>query len=334
MNRPVTLQDVARKYAVAVSPHLRGLMDEADPLDPIARQFLPDIAELTDLPEELFDPIGDDAHSPVPGIVHRHPDRVLLKAVSRCPVYCRFCFRRETVGPGKEQNLDAAGLDAALAYIADHPEIWEVILTGGDPFIMPPARIRHVMRALAATGHVKIVRWHTRVPVVAPEMVDDEFVASLLAPGITSWIALHANHPRELTGAARTACDRLARAGVALVSQTVLLRGVNDDVETLAALMRGFVEAGIKPYYLHHPDLARGTSHFRLGIEDGLALVRELRARFSGLAQPLYVLDIPGGFGKVPLDSQSVEKTETGHRIRDFAGTWHVYPPAAQSHPG
>jgi lysine 2,3-aminomutase len=324
----VTIQDVVKKYAVAVSPTIRALIDPTDPADPIARQFLPDIAELTVTAEELADPIADEAHSPVKGIVHRHKDRVLLKAVASCPVYCRFCFRREMVGPGKANALSPSDLAAALAYIQAHPEVWEVILTGGDPFILSPRRMAQITGALAATGHVKIVRWHTRVPVVEPEWVTDDVAAALNAPGLTSWVAIHANHPRELTSAARRAVSRLMEAGVALVSQTVLLKGVNDDIETLSALMRGFVEAGIKPYYLHHPDLARGTSHFRLGIEDGLALVRQLRARISGLAQPTYVLDLPGGHGKVVLDSTNVEKTAAGHRIRDSAGSWHDYPGA------
>ncbi len=323
------IDDVAKKYAVAVSPAVQALIDPTDPNDPIARQFLPDIAELTVTADELADPIADEAHSPVKGIVHRHPDRVLLKAVSSCPVYCRFCFRRETVGPGKANLLSPADLDEALAYIQSRPEIWEVILTGGDPFILSPRRMAQITQALAETGHVKVVRWHTRVPVVEPERVTDELAAALIAPGITSWVAIHANHPRELTQAARAAAGQLAQAGVALVSQTVLLKGVNDDIDTLTALMRGFVEAGIKPYYLHHPDLARGTSHFRLGIEEGLALTRELRARLSGLAQPTYVLDLPGGFGKVILDSANVEKSGTGHRIRDFNGVWHAYPPTS-----
>lgn len=321
------IEEVAKKYAVAVSPAIRALIDPNDPNDPIARQFLPDVAELTVTADELADPIADEAHSPVKGVVHRHPDRVLLKAVSSCPVYCRFCFRRETVGPGKANLLSPADLAGALAYIQSRPEIWEVILTGGDPFVLSPRRMGQITQALAETGHVKVVRWHTRVPLVEPERVTDEMAAALIAPGFTSWVALHANHPRELTEAARAAAARLAQAGVALVSQTVLLKGVNDDIDTLTALMRGFVEAGIKPYYLHHPDLARGTSHFRLTIEEGLALTRELRARISGLAQPVYVLDLPGGFGKVVLDSANVEKTETGHRVRDFAGNWHAYPP-------
>jgi lysine 2,3-aminomutase len=323
----MTIQDVAKKYAVAVSPHLVSLIDPADPHDPIARQFLPSLDELVTLAEERGDPIGDAAHSPVPGIVHRHPDRVLFKAVSACPVYCRFCFRREMIGPGKPNALSPQDFDAALAYITAHPGIWEVILTGGDPFILSPRRVAEITQALAAIPHVKIVRWHTRVPVTDPERITDEFVAALLAPRATTWVAVHANHAGEFAPEARRAIARLADAGIPLVSQSVLLRGVNDDVETLEVLMRGFVENRIKPYYLHHPDLAPGTSHFRLGIEEGLALVAQLRARLSGLAMPIYMLDIPGGFGKVPLESHNVERTATGHRIRDGRGDWHVYPP-------
>ena len=322
----MTLEDVARRYAVAVSPHLLSLVDPADPNDPIARQFLPSLDELTLLPEEVADPIGDAAHSPVPGIVHRHPDRVLFKAVAACPVYCRFCFRREMIGPGHENALSKADFDAALAYIAAHPEIWEVILTGGDPFILSPRRMAEITGRLGTIAHVKVIRWHTRVPVTDPERVSDQMVAALHASGATTYVAVHANHPREFSPDAKAAIARLADGGVPLVSQSVLLKGVNDDVEILADLMRGFVENRVKPYYLHHPDLAPGTSHFRLGIEEGLVLVCELRAKLSGLAMPVYMLDIPGGFGKVPLESTNVERIAFGHRIRDSRGQWHDYP--------
>jgi lysine 2,3-aminomutase len=326
MTREAGLALVARKYAVAISPTLQALIDPADPFDPIARQFLPDIAELIETEAERSDPIGDAAHSPVAGIVHRHPDRVLFKAVSVCPVYCRFCFRREMIGPGKPNALAAEDLERAFAYIAQQPQIREVILTGGDPFILSPRRAGEITSRLAALGHVKIIRWHTRVPMVDPARISDDFIAALMAPGVTSWVAIHANHAKEFSPDARSAMARLVDAGVPLVSQSVLLKGVNDTVESLAALMRAFLENRVKPYYLHHPDLARGTSHFRIGIDEGLALTRALRGELSGLAQPLYVLDIPGGFGKVPLDSGNVEKTVTGHRIRDFADFWHDYP--------
>ena len=321
-DRLPALESVAERYAVSLSPEIAALLNEPA----IARQFLPSEAELITRPDEIADPIGDAAHSPVPGIVHRHPDRVLFKAVSACPVYCRFCFRRETVGPKSETALSPAAMDAAFAWIAAHPEIWEVILTGGDPFILSPRRAQEITRHLAAIGHVKIVRWHTRVPVVEPSRVTDDFVAALIAPGITSWVALHANHPAEFTPGARRAIARLVDAGVPLVSQSVLLKGVNDEAATLEALMRAFVENRIKPYYLHHPDRAPGTSHFQVPIAQGRALMRELRARLSGLALPAYVLDIPGGHAKVPLLSGDVQEIAPGHwRIRDHAGLWHDY---------
>ncbi|HWD26568.1 MAG TPA: lysine-2,3-aminomutase-like protein [Rhizomicrobium sp.] len=315
------LERIASRYAVSLTPDMAALAHH----DAIARQFVPTEAELLTRDDELADPIGDAAHAPLPGIVHRHKDRVLFKAVATCPVYCRFCFRRETVGQA-QNALSPAATGAALAYIAAHPEIWEVILTGGDPFILSPRRAAALTQNLAVIDHVKIVRWHTRVPVVDPQHIDDAFVAALIAPGITSIVALHANHAAEFTPAARRAIARLVDAGIPLVSQSVLLKGVNDDADTLEALMRGFVEHRIKPYYLHHPDRAPGTSHFRVRIADGRALMRELRTRLSGLALPTYVLDLPGGHAKVPLLSDDVEEVAPNRwRIRDHAGTWHAY---------
>jgi lysine 2,3-aminomutase len=323
----VGLGAVAAKYAIGITPEVADLIDPNDPHDPIARQFVPDLAELVTTPEERADPIGDLTHSPVEGIVHRYPDRVLLKAVHVCPVYCRFCFRREMVGPQGLGTLTAPELDAAMAYIADHEEIWEVILTGGDPLVLSPRRLREIMQRLAVIAHVKIVRFHTRVPVVEPERVDADMVGALKASGKTTYLAVHANHPREFTGAARAAMARLVDGGVVLISQSVLLRGVNDDVETLAALMKAFVENRVKPYYLHHPDLAPGTSHFRVSIEAGQALVAALRGRISGLAQPTYVLDIPGGHGKADIGATSIAGGDGCFTVRDWQGGQHQYPP-------
>lgn len=320
-------QAVGRRYAVAVTPQIAAAIHPADPQDPLARQFLPDPRELETTPEELADPIGDDAHSPVPGVVHRYPDRALLKVTGACAVYCRFCFRREMVGPGAPSLMEPEALDAALAYIAATPQLWEVILTGGDPFILSPRRLEEVVRRLAAIAHVKIVRVHTRVPVAAPERITPALVAALRAPGITPYVAVHANHPRELTAPVRDALARLADGGIPLVSQTVLLRGVNDDAETLAALFRGLVECRVKPYYLHHPDLAPGTAHFRLGIAEGQALMRALRGSLSGLALPTYVLDIPGGAGKVPLTPVHVAGAGDRLAVTDNCGGVHLYPP-------
>ncbi|MGO4705167.1 lysine-2,3-aminomutase-like protein [Microvirga sp. 2MCAF38] len=326
--RLADIDRVAERYAIAISPTIAALIDRQDPNDPIARQFVPDSAELHQTPDERADPIGDLSHSPVEGIVHRYPDRVLLKAVHVCPVYCRFCFRREMVGPQGLGTLSPDAMGTAFAYIAAHSEIWEVILTGGDPLVLSPRRLTEIMERLAVIDHVKVVRFHTRVPVVDPEHVDADLIAALKASDKTTYVALHANHPREFTDEARAACARLVDSGVAMVSQSVLLRGVNDDPDTLAALMRAFVEARIKPYYLHHPDLAPGTEHFRLSIAEGQALVASLRGRISGLCQPTYVLDIPGGHGKAPLGTNAVEMADNGAcTIIDYRGRAHAYPP-------
>ena len=322
------LERVAALYAVAITPSMAELVDRDDPADPIARQFLPDEAELAVAPGETADPIGDDAHAPVEGIVHRYPDRVLLKLTHTCATYCRFCFRREVVGPAGLGTLSGEALDAALAYVAASREVWEVIVTGGDPLVLSPRRLSDLSRRLESIDHVKVVRFHTRVPAVDPAAVTDDLVAALKCPGKAVYVALHANHPRELTAAARAACARIVDAGLPMVSQTVLLRGVNDDPEVLAALMRAFVETRIKPYYLHHGDLARGTAHLRTSLAEGQALMRSLRGRVSGLAQPTSVLDIPGGHGKVPVGpSYLVSRRDRRVAVEDPWGGVHLYPP-------
>jgi lysine 2,3-aminomutase len=319
------LQRVAAQYAVAITPDLVELIDPADPADPIARQFIPRADELTVLPEERADPVGDAAHSPVTGVVHRYPDRALLKLTHTCAVYCRFCFRREMVGPGGAGGLTSTELDAALAYIAATPAIWEVILTGGDPLILSPRRLRDVMERLGRIDHVKVIRLHTRIPVAAPHLVTDEMASALKASAKAVYVALHANHARELSPAARAACARLVDAGLPMLGQTVLLRGVNDRSETLAELMRAFVETRIKPYYLHQGDLAPGTGPMRVPLAEGQALMRDLRGRYSGLCQPTFVLDIPGGAGKVPVGP--VYLADDGHEVEDPWGRIHPYPP-------
>lgn len=329
-DRRAALDAVAARYAVAVTPAMADLIDPADPTDPIARQFIPDPAELVTLPQELADPIGDEAHSPVEGVVHRYRDRALLKLVHACPVYCRFCFRREMVGPGGDA-LTGEKLDAALAYLAGHPEIWEVIMTGGDPLILSARRMREIARRLSAISHIKVARWHTRVPIVDPERITPDFARALRIPGKASYIAVHANHPREFTAAACAALARLADAGHVLISQSVLLRGVNADVATLSALMRAFVENRVKPYYLHHPDLAPGTAQFRLSLEEGQALAKSLRGHLSGLCQPTYILDIPGGAGKIPVGPAFLSACEMPGAeafAEDRHGEQHRYPPA------
>jgi len=267
---------------------------------------------------------------------------VLFKLVHVCAVYCRFCFRREMVGPGKDSALSDSAYTAAIDYIRAHSEIWEVILTGGDPLMLSPRRLAEIMADLAAIDHVRIIRIHTRVPVADPERISDAMVAALRVEGATTWVALHANHAREFSAPARAAVARLADAGIPMVSQSVLLAGVNDNTPALEALMRAFVECRVKPYYLHHGDLAPGTAHLRTTLAHGQDLMRQLRGRVSGLCQTDYVLDIPGGCGKSPVGpsylspQDSVEESvagsgeareETRYRVTDYCGEVHLYPP-------
>jgi lysine 2,3-aminomutase len=322
------LRRVAGRFAVAVTDEMAALIDPADPADPIAAQFVPSEAELLAAPDDRSDPIGDARRSPLPGIVHRYPDRILLKPILVCPVYCRFCFRREQVGPGRGL-LPPAALERAFAYIDEHSEIWEVVVTGGDPLLLSPRRLAAIVGRLDAIPHVQVIRFHTRVPAAAPRRVTPALVAALAADKAV-YVVVHANHPRELTEAMRAAIGRLTRAGIPVLSQSVLLRGVNDDPAVLEALFRGLVAMRVKPYYLHHPDLAPGTAHFRLDIATGQRLVAALRGRVSGLCQPTYVLDIPGGFGKVPLARSAARPDDARDcwLVTDPAGRQHAYPPS------
>ena len=308
-----SLNRVAEHYAIAITPAIAQLMDPSDPDDPIARQFLPSEAELKIRPGERSDPIGDERHSPVKGVVHRYRDRALLKLTLVCPVYCRFCFRRETVGPGAGQILTPAELDAAIAWIANAQEIREVILTGGDPLMLSARRIADVTQRLAALGHVDVLRWHSRVPIADPARVTDEMVRAIRDTKAT-YLVLHVNHPRELSAGALAAAAKFIDAGIPVLSQSVLLKGVNDRLDVLQALMHALIAARIKPYYLHHMDMAPGTEHFRTSLADGRALVAALRRAVSGLAYPDYVLDIPGGYAKAQLAESELELSQGSAR--------------------
>ena len=322
------LEDVARRYAVAITPAMQALIEHPPGFapgfanDPIARQFVPDPAELHTAPYEHADPIGDDALSPVPGIVHRYPDRVLLKPLLLCPVYCRFCFRREHVGPGGGV-LTPAQTKAALDYIRARPAIREVVLTGGDPLMLSPRRLRTLLEALAAIPHIELLRIHTRVPVADPARVTPALATSL-AVETPLWLVLHANHAREFTPDARAALRRIGAEGVPLLGQSVLLRGVNDSAQALEDLFRAMLRARVKPYYLHQLDPAPGTARFHVPIAEGQALLAALRGRVTGLAWPTYVLDIPGGHGKVPIGPGYLD----GGTVRDPWGRPHPLAPS------
>jgi lysine 2,3-aminomutase len=291
------LDSVALRYAIAIPPALQALIGAAD--DPIGLQFVPDAAELVTAAHESVDPIGDEALSPVRGIVHRYPDRALLKPLLACPVYCRFCFRREQVGPDGGV-LNGADLEAAYGYIAAHPEIREVILTGGDPLILSPRRLSEILARLSGIPHVEVLRIHTRAPVADPALIT-EALADALDISAPLFIALHANHARELTPAVGAAVEGLQRRRIPVLGQTVLLAGVNDSEAALAELFRAMLRMRIKPYYLHQLDAAPGTARFFVPVERGREIMRNLRGNVSGTALPTYVFDQPEGLGKVPL---------------------------------
>lgn len=294
------MEALARKFAISVPPAFAALIDPENPLsDPIGRQVIPDPRELETQPHERSDPIGDEALSPVPGIVHRYEDRALLKPLLVCPLYCRFCFRREHVGPDGGLLSDAQ-LERTFAWLEAHPQIGEVILTGGDPLMLSPRRLKHIVSRLSTIPHVLTIRLHSRVPIAAPERITPALLDALETDR-AMWLVVHANHEKELTEDVRAALRRVQARAIPVLAQSVLLRGVNDSVETLENLLRALVRARVKPYYLHHLDSAPGTAHFHVPVEKGRALLAALRGRVTGLAWPTYILDIPGGKGKVPV---------------------------------
>lgn len=317
---------VSSCYAVGVSDHGMAAMRSVDPgEDPVARQYIPSAQELEDRDYECADPTGDDAHSPVPGVVHRYCDRVLLKVTSVCPVYCRYCFRKTRVGPGGE-GMNAPALEAALSYIAARPEIWEVILTGGDPLMLSPDKLGRLLQRLSAIAHVQVIRVHSRVPSADPARIESAMLDVLSCFDTPVHLVIHINHAQEMGDPVVRALRDLRKRGVLLLSQSVLLRGVNDNAEALESLFRALVVQGVRPYMLHHLDPAPGTSHFRVSIAEGQAVMRALRGRVSGLCLPEYMLDIPGGFGKIPLTPSYCDGGFGGeYRLTDYQGGVHVY---------
>ncbi len=319
------LDAVAARYATLIPTAFLDLIERAD--DPIARQVVPHADETVAAPHERRDPIGDEAFSPLPGIVHRYADRVLLKPLLICPLYCRFCFRREHVGQGSGL-LDEAALARALAWIAQHPAIGEVILTGGDPLMLSPRRLRAIIASLNDIAHVHTIRIHSRVPVADPARLDERLADAFETPK-AMWLVLHANHAREITPEAIASLRRVQARAVPVLGQSVLLRGVNDSVASLETLLRAMVAARIKPYYLHQLDAAPGTERFRVPIEEGQKLLAALRGRMTGLAWPTYVLDIPGGHGKVPIGPEYLDRA--AGLVRDPSGASHALAHAASS---
>ncbi|RWP45743.1 MAG: KamA family radical SAM protein [Mesorhizobium sp.] len=318
-------QAAATRHKVRIPKAYLDLIDWSDPADPIRAQVIPSPEELAEQEGELDDPIADHAFSPVPRLTHRHADRVLLFPTYQCAVYCRFCFRKESLTSiGRGYTREA--LEPAFAYIEAHPEIREVILTGGDPLSLPDKALAEIHARIEAVPHVRLLRIHTRVPVALPSRVTPGLVRSLQGRLMVT-VVTHFNHAREITDAAEQACRTLRQAGFGLLNQSVLLKGVNDTVEVLEELCRELMyRLGVKPYYLHHGDLACGMAHRRTTIAEGQALASALRARLSGICNPVYVLDLPDGGGKVPLGPSYVEAQDgESWRIRGQDGEVRAY---------
>lgn len=308
-----------------VTDQVYDTMISEDLSDPVARQYLPSMEEQIIAPQENPDPIGDNALSPVKGLVHRYPDRALLKITDTCDVYCRFCFRKEMVGQG-QGVLAPEEIDAALDYIQSAPQIREVILSGGDPLTLSNRRLKALLEKLAALKQLDIIRIHTRTPLVKPTRIDAEFLEIINTCPKALYLVMHVNHAQEINNAVKEGFAKLSKTNAVLLSQSVLLKGVNNNAATLEDLFRTLIANRVKPYYLHHPDLAPGTAHFRISIEEGQRLMKTLTDRLSGLALPTYVLDIPGGHGKVPIRSSYLEHRGNGdYIVENYKGHKHLY---------
>lgn len=316
---------VGDKLAFRVTPHFMSLIKPSDPMDPLRLQVIPRMGELCFSPEEYRDPCGEDADMKVPGLVHRYPDRVLLLCTNRCATYCRYCTRSRLVSASAEKSM-MTDFEAAYAYIQNHPEIRDVLLSGGDPLLLSDERLRDILSKLQAIPHVEFLRIGTRVPLVLPQRVTPSLCAMLreFAP---LFISLHCNHARELSPEARQAIALMADHGLPLGSQSVLLRGVNDSIDTQRELYHALLRCRVRPYYLYQCDLVHGSRHFRTPLREGLAIMDGLQGHTTGYALPQFVVDAPGGGGKIPLHSQTILAEEDGMlHLRNFRGDEYLYP--------
>ena len=311
---------VATRYPVRLTDYYAALITQPD--DAIWKQCMPDARELEDA-FQCPDPLDESALSPVPGLIHRYPDRVVLLVSNRCPVYCRFCMRKRHVGSG-DAPLSNAAFNTIIEYITAHSEIHDVILSGGDPLMLDDDSLKTILTGLRAIRHVAIIRIGTRVPVTLPSRITPELCA-LLRTFHPLYINTHFNHPAEITADSTLACSMLANAGIPLGNQTVLLKGVNDSIETMRNLVTGLLALRVRPYYLHQMDLVQGTGHFRTSVRTGLEIIRGLRGHISGLAVPHYVIDLPGGKGKVALLPDDVEINGSTLLLRTYSGEWVTY---------
>ncbi len=324
------LEMASGRFSVAITPHFAALIDPDDPSCPIRRQVVPRDEELLVSAGDMVDPCGEDHDMVVPGLVHRYPDRVLLLASDTCASYCRYCTRARLVDQGKLCSLSRR-LDRALAYLRAHREVRDVLVSGGDPLLLSDSQLDRLLAALRSISHVELLRLGTRVPGFVPQRITPELVSILRSHRV--WLSLHFSHPTELSDETAVACDLLADGGIPLGSQTVLLAGVNDDPQVLKRLFHGLVKLRVRPYYLYQADPVVGTGHLRTSIATGLQIMSELRGHTSGYAVPTYVVDAPGGGGKIPLQPETVVGRDDGvWRLRNWAGKVYssVDPPAGR----
>lgn len=322
-----TERALAEGFPMAITPHYLSLCDEQDPSCPVRVQCVPRAAEAEPVPGDLRDPLGEESHQVAPNLVSRYDDRALLLATDRCAVYCRFCTRSRMVGGGVGGDSEASGarslaaLEPAFRWLRDHPEVQDVIVSGGDPLVMGTGRIAALLERLATIESVAYVRVATRAPVTIPQRITEELCRALRESHPAVWVMTHFNHPKELGDEARQACARLADHGLPVMNQTVLLRGVNDDADTLAQLFRNLVRSRVRPYYLLQADPVRGTGHLRTPLSTGIDIMEALQGRLSGIALPKLIVDTPGGKGKVPVGPEYIVHREEGRAtLRTFRG--------------
>jgi lysine 2,3-aminomutase len=314
-----------KKLALAITPYFFNLIDRSDPDCPIRKQVIPRGAEMAVSAEETLDSLGEDAHSPVPGLVHRYPDRVLFLVTDRCAAYCRYCTRSRLVSNAQDYNFHPE-YEQGLRYIEAHPEVRDVLLSGGDPLLLSDKKLEHLISRLRAIRHVEFIRIGSRIPVFLPQRITPELCDIFRRYG-PIWMSIHVNHPRECTAELAAACERLSFAGVPLGNQSVLLKGVNDDADVMRALVHRLLRMRVRPYYLYQMDLITGGSHFKVDVRKGIEIIRALRGNTTGYAVPQYCIDAPGGGGKVPVNPDYVESiTDDEVVFRNFEGRQFRYP--------
>ncbi|MBU6299995.1 MAG: KamA family radical SAM protein [Verrucomicrobia bacterium] len=316
------------KLAMAITPHFLNLIDRDDPDCPIRRQVIPRIEETVVEDFEMADPCGEDGDMPVPGLVHRYPDRVNFLVTDRCASYCRYCTRSRVVSGAGSQHLETE-FEAAFQYLETHKEVRDVLLSGGDPLLFSDAKLERILRRLRSIEHIEFVRIGTRVPIFLPQRITPELCA-MLRRFHPLFVSIHSNHPRELTLEVKEALERLADAGIPLGNQSVLLRGVNDDLDVMKVLVQKLLRCRVRPYYLYQMDLILGSSHLRVPVSRGLEIIQGLRGHTTGYAIPTYVIDAPGGGGKIPIHPETViQRNEERIVVRNYEGKLFEYPAAA-----